>query len=924
MNILRGVVLLMVMFSSMIVSAQCNLQETIVICDMTQIDGDNDGTPDGIINLYEEYTNLTGNVIQAGVWFDPNFTFALNENTGDLFLWDLNESSTTPTDYSFELTNSDCGSDTVALTINLILGPFSGIALPTNLDDVNVQVCDEGSTPTDLCIPLPDMDLFEALESLPSPHTNGQWIYEGSSPNFVNISDSELFVTIPYVPGPPLVDEETFELVYRVEGIAPCNLVQETRVKISVVRQVFSGLAQNTRICEASILNGDFDNDIDLTDDEFLLLEDIEGTWEMDMFGQVTSLGDSEININDIYQQIIANNPRFGCVDVDFTYSVDQRSGVCEDASTTISFKLYEYLRPFLQTNFPEFCEDDPSLPTTINLYDQLTFTSENGVLFDYPSDACTQWSFISGPSNLGLVSNSGGCTPSTGYTHLGTVSLVDAEPGTYVFRYTVSPEVNCSSDDFTAVDYSDACTSTPDSSGFCDEESAEVVIVIYPKNYAGENTIGLSFCETDLSSSIDLIGLLDTNGVDDPIYVGSLGNWFDVDTGNLVNNPFIIPEINGQQTFNFVYTTTTANNCLDRADLSFTIYEQYSAGTDNAVQVCNDENTFNLFDLLGSDVSTIGSWTGPNGFTSATNDVFFDPSSYAGGDYIYTVPDNGDDAVFCTGGQAVVTVSVIQNANAGLDMQTTVCRSDLQVDLINVLDPAADLGGVFEDVDNTNALNGSVVDLSLLEEGNYNFQYTVQGDLQCNVSTAILSVSVIDVEAPDAQNQTFCLTDAATIGDLEILSSAFDFNWYDSEESTDTLPLDLLLVNGEDYFVSAIDSDGCESDRTQIIVTLLSFNDSNCDDCEINDGISDNDDNENEVLDLCNLPEIFPGYEIKIFNRYGTLVFKGNNNTGLFDGTSNVSLTIGNRLPSGTYFYVFNPNDGITDAFQGSVYLSR
>ncbi|MCB0399556.1 MAG: gliding motility-associated C-terminal domain-containing protein, partial [Winogradskyella sp.] len=235
-----------------------------------------------------------------------------------------------------------------------------------------------------------------------------------------------------------------------------------------------------------------------------------------------------------------------------------------------------------------------------------------------------------------------------------------------------------------------------------------------------------------------------------------------------------------------------------------------------------------------------------------------------------------------------------------------------------------ADLGGVFEDIDNTNALNGSIVDLSLLEEGNYNFQYIVQGDLQCNASIAILSVSVIDVEAPDAQNQTFCLTDAATIGDLEILSSAFDFNWYNSAESTDTLPLDLLLVNGEDYFVSAIDSDGCESDRTQIIVTLLSFNDSNCDDCEINDGISDNDDNENEVLDLCNLPEIFPGYEIKIFNRYGTLVFKGNNNTGLFDGTSNVSLTIGNRLPSGTYFYVFNPNDGITDAFQGSVYLSR
>ena len=60
------------------------------------------------------------------------------------------------------------------------------------------------------------------------------------------------------------------------------------------------------------------------------------------------------------------------------------------------------------------------------------------------------------------------------------------------------------------------------------------------------------------------------------------------------------------------------------------------------------------------------------------------------------------------------------------------------------------------------------------------------------------------------------------------------------------------------------------------ITVSLLALNDLSCDDCIINDGISDNDDNENEVLDLCNLPEVFPDYEIEIFNRYGTIVFKG------------------------------------------------
>lgn len=905
--------------------AQCNIEETIIICDMTQIDGDNDGVFDGVINLYEEYTNLTGNTIQAGTWFDPGFNFALDTSSGDLFLWDLNEASTTNTDYQFQLTNADCGSD-VALTINLVLGPFSGIALPTNLNDVNIQVCDEGSTPIDICVPLPDMNLFEALESLPSPHSNGQWSYEGSSPNFINIIGSELFVTVPYNSGPPLVDEETFELVYRVDGIAPCDLVRETRVKVSVVRQVFSGLAQNKRICETSIINGDFDTDIDLTDDEFLLFEDIEGTWEMDMFGQVSSLGDSVVNINDIYQQITANNVRFGCVDIDFTYAVDQRSGVCnEDAKTTISFKIYEYLRPFSQSDSAEFCEDDPATPSTINLYDQLTFTSENGVLFDYPSSACTQWSLISGSSNLGLVSNGGGCTPSPGYSYEGSINLAGAEPGTYIFQYTVNPEINCNPDNFEALNYTDPCTSSIDNSGFCESESAQVVIVIHPKNYAGEDTSGLEFCEADFTSPLDLISLLNTNGIDDPIYTGPLGNWSDTVSGDNVSNPFTIPEINNQQTFSFVYSTTTRNDCDNSANLTFTIYEEYQAGNDTSINVCSDDGIFNLFDELGGNPNDNGTWIGPNGFTSSTSTVNFDPLLFDQGDYIYTVPDNGNGTdIFCTGAQATLTVTILQSADAGEDMEATVCKSDFQIDLLNVLDNTADIGGVFADSDNTSALTGSIVDITLLAEGSYNFQYDVQGNALCNISSAIITITVIDVEAPVVQNQTFCLTDAAAISDLEILSTAFDFNWYDTATSTDILFETELLVNGEDYYLKAVDSNGCESARTQVIVTVLPFSDNTCNDCEINDGISDNDDNENEVLDLCNLPIIFPDFTIEIFNRYGTIVFKGNINTPLFDGTSNQSLAIGSHLPAGTYFYVFNPNDGSTKPFQGSVYLSR
>lgn len=929
LNTFKFTVLTVMLCAVFTLQAQCNLQETIVICDMTQIDGDGDGNFDGVINLYDEYTNLTGNTIQQGTWFDPGFNFALNGTTGDLFLWDLDHASESETDYQFLLSNTDCGSD-IALTINVVLGPFSGIAVPANTTNgANVEICDIGADP---CGSSAEFDLFQALQSIPSAHTNGVWAYNGNSPNFIGIDGSIFQADIPYQPGMPLVDEETFELIYTVPGITPCSPSVQTMVRVSVIREVFSGAANNLNICESEIVNGDL-GVIDLRDDDYLVNEDIEGIWlnEEDTTGQLSGPGDSVVDFNVVYNDLIQSNPKFGCQTFEFSYMVESRSTVCDSKTSTVSFTVFEELRPFSQTlPVPEFCVNDESL-SILNLYDYLTFTTENGVLFDYPNNSCTNWELVSGPSNLGLISNNGTtlCQPSPTYSSLGTIDLsnvTNADAGVYTFRYTVLPEYNCEVfNDEIINNAPDGCSSTSDESHPCQMETAEVTIVINPFNYAGEDTGVLEFCEADLTSPIDLIPLLITNGVNDPIYVGPLGTWTDLDSGNTINDPFTIPEIDDQQNFNFVYTTTTPEGCIDSANLSFILYEEYQSGTDATVEVCNDDDIFNLFNFLGSDVNTNGAWIGPNGFTASTNNVNFDPATFESGDYTYSVPDNGNGTdIFCTGNQATVTVTVFQNANAGSDMLATVCKSDLQLDLLNILDPVADSGGVFQDINNTNALNGSILDVTGLDEGDYDFQYDVQGNNLCSVSSAILTITVVDVEVAQVQNQTFCITDAATISDIQILNNVFDYNWYETSTSTNALPESTLLVNGEDYFIAALDANGCESVRSVVTITVLPFSDSACDDCEINDGISNNGDNENEELDLCNLPVVFPNFEIKVFNRYGTLVYKGNRNTELFNGTSNVSLTIGNTLPSGTYFYVFNPNDNTTSPFQGSVYLSR
>lgn len=894
---------------------------------MTVVDHDGNGTPDGIINLYDEFNAVSGNPpisLADGVWFDPGFNFALDESTGDLYLWDLDNSSESILDYGFQLidSNSSCPGGIVA-TANLVLGPFSGYARPVfGIDDVNLEVCDVGSEPIDMCIALPDVDLFEALESIPSPHLNGQWIYNGSSPNFKSLIGSNLSVTIPYNPGPPLVDQETFELTYRVTGIPPCNITVETTVNVSVTRQVFSGYAQNRRICESDILNGNYDTDINLTDDQFLLLEDIEGTWSTDVYGQITSPNDPIVNINAVYQQIIANRGlRFGCEEVRFTYSVDQRSGVCGDVSTTIRFKIYEFLRPFSQNSPLEFCEDSPAIPATINLYDQLEFTTENGTVFDYFDADHTNWVFVSGASDLGLISNG---TP--GYSSFGTVNLSNTAPGTYVFEYIVSPDINCPSDTFTANRYNaNICSPFFDNTGFCNEERTQVVLTIHPKLYAGEDTSGLEFCETDpaLASPLDLFTLLTTNGVDS-VYQGALGSWIDRVTGNTISNPITLPEINDQQTFDFIYSTTTANGCIDVAGLSFTVFESYQSGTGSSIDVCDSNATFDLFDRLSGNPNTTGIWSGPNGYTTAGHNSIFDPASSEAGTYIYTVPDNvnGAGTVMCTGNSSTMNITLHQGLSAGGNIAASVCRSDMQIDLNDVLEASADLGGFFIDLDNTNLLTGSILDVSQLNAGRYNFQYEIQGHASCALSVSQILINVIEVAVPTTSNQTFCSSDGATISDLQA-SGGVDYNWYDTETSIDALSFGTVLVDGEDYFVTALDVDGCESARTSMTVALLPLDHADCDDC-IKDGVSVNNDGLNDEFDLCNLPVTFPDFKINIYNRYGSVVYKGNKNTPLFKGVSNVALTLGKDLPSGVYFYVFDPNDGETMPLQGNFYLSR
>ncbi|MFN6077480.1 MAG: gliding motility-associated C-terminal domain-containing protein, partial [Fluviicola sp.] len=96
------------------------------------------------------------------------------------------------------------------------------------------------------------------------------------------------------------------------------------------------------------------------------------------------------------------------------------------------------------------------------------------------------------------------------------------------------------------------------------------------------------------------------------------------------------------------------------------------------------------------------------------------------------------------------------------------------------------------------------------------------------------------------------------------------------------------------------------------------------CADIEIPEGFSPDGNGDNDFFVIENLDQ-FPGSSIKIFNRWGTEVYSNENYDNTWDGTSTNSMNVGgDKLPTGTYYYIFDTKTEEFGVKTGFVYLKR
>ncbi len=163
-------------------------------------------------------------------------------------------------------------------------------------------------------------------------------------------------------------------------------------------------------------------------------------------------------------------------------------------------------------------------------------------------------------------------------------------------------------------------------------------------------------------------------------------------------------------------------------------------------------------------------------------------------------------------------------------------------------------------------------------------------------------------------------IDDPAT--DLPDSDSDGEANYRDLDDDGDGIPTAQEDLNGDGIF-SNDDSDGDG---------IPEYLDANIggDDVVVYNAVTPNGDGAHDFLTIGGL-ENYPNNSIRIYNRWGVLVFSTqayNTQGNVFDGTSTGRVTVdrGNKLPAGTYFYIleFEVQDGTMMQRTGYIYLNR
>ncbi|MGQ2983729.1 fibronectin type III domain-containing protein [Flavobacterium sp.] len=488
---------------------------------------------------------------------------------------------------------------------------------------------------------------------------------------------------------------------------------------------------------------------------------------------------------------------------------------------------------------------------------------------------AATPYCANAGTATVTLTGSAGGTYSGTAGLVIdpvtGDIDLAASTLGTHTVTYTVAATAACGS---LAV-------------------TAEVVINALP--VATISYTGSPYCSDAGTATVTFAG--DAGG----IYAGGTGLVINAATGD------IDLAASTAGTYTVTYTIAAANGCPDVvATASVTITKLPSATfTYEVAAVCQNAGgteapTFDTGAVAGTftvDVTGLSI----NAATGVIN-----PSASAEGTYIVT------NTIAAANGCGVVShsVTIIINpapiADFGYDA-LAYCQ-----DSTNPSPMLQGGAGTFSATAGLviNATTG-VIDLAASTPGTYTVTNTIPGTPDCPSVSASVQVTVTSIPVvavlQGCEGGAYILEVSFDADEIYTVDNV-DFVWTNSAGATVGTDSRLQVTEPGTYNVMVIPqaNGDCSMDVDVPVADTT---------CDVPRGISPNNDGKNDTFDLTALDV----RKLGIFNRYGQEVYsRGNGYTDQWHGQS----AGGDELPTGTYFYMIERNNGETKT--GWVYVNR
>lgn len=276
-----------------------------------------------------------------------------------------------------------------------------------------------------------------------------------------------------------------------------------------------------------------------------------------------------------------------------------------------------------------------------------------------------------------------------------------------------------------------------------------------------------------------------------------------------------------------YTYTLDAPDPCPDASsNVLVDISIPPDPGADGSLTLCTTSDAVDLFTLLTGTPEASGTWTAPGGEPHAN---LFNPAQDPAGAYTYTVTGEAP----CPSASAVVTMSLSQPPDAGLDGSITLCPDADAVDLFSLIGGSPDEGG------NWTAPGGAphsgLMDPSSDPEGTY--AYALSGVPPCGHDASVVIVEVSEpVTAAAATSSAVCNGSCDGTASLNILTGTpgYAMQWSGGVAGGGELEADGLCAG--DYGVTITDANGCIGtvnytieEPPPLVIDAVGIGDENC-----------------------------------------------------------------------------------------------